>query len=69
MVDLDFQKGDRHRTGTVQIKAWVPEELRDEFFSACTTQGVTASTVLRGLLTAYVQQIRHAQAFGGASRG
>lgn len=69
MADLDFQKGDRHRAGTVQIKAWVPGELRDEFSSACNVQGVTASMVLRGLLAAYIQQVRHAQALQEASHG
>lgn len=69
MANLDFQKNDRHRAGTVQIKAWVPAPLRDEFFSVCTAQGVTASTVLRGLLTAYIQQVRHAQVSEGASHG
>lgn len=51
------KKNDRHRDGSVQLKVWLPDELKNEFASVCAVQGVCASVVLRGLLTAYVQQI------------
>lgn len=56
---------DRHRTGSVQMKVWVPDDLKYEFTSLCALQGVCASVVLRGLLAAYVQRAsgaRHGQA-------
>ncbi|PLC48027.1 hypothetical protein CR159_20285 [Pollutimonas subterranea] len=58
MENFDFQKRDRHREATVQLKAWIPAPLRDEFASVCATQQTTAASVLRGLLSAYVQQVR-----------
>ena len=45
----------RHRVGSVQIKAWLPKPLRDDFALACKSQGMSASAVLRGLLLAYIK--------------
>lgn len=45
----------RHRPFSVQLKAWIPSQLRDDFAAACRAQGMTSSTVLRGLLLAYVK--------------
>lgn len=47
---------DRHRPDSVQFKAWIPQQLRVEFTEVCTSQGMTASAVLRGLLVAYIQK-------------
>ena len=57
--------GDRHRAGSVQMKVWVPNDLKNEFASLCAVQGLCASVVLRGLLAAYVERAsgaRHGQA-------
>ncbi|WP_407278235.1 hypothetical protein U5817_17365 [Aromatoleum evansii] len=45
---------DRHRAGSVQMKVWLSADLKNNFASVCATQGVSASTVLRGLVAAYV---------------
>ena len=45
---------DRHRAGTVQLKAWVPAELRQAFLSTCTARGLAASVVLRAVMQAYI---------------
>lgn len=45
---------DRHRAGMVQLKTWVPSNLKNEFASVCALQGLCASVVLRGLLAAYI---------------
>lgn len=45
----------RHRAGSVQLKAWLPRPLRDDFNQACKSQGMSASAVLRGLLLAYIK--------------
>ncbi len=48
---------DRHRKGSVQLKAWVPAELRARFNEACKTQGVPAASVLRDMMEAYCAQV------------
>jgi hypothetical protein len=47
---------DRHRAGSVQMKIWLSGDLKNEFTSLCTVQGICASAVLRGLLAAYIQR-------------
>lgn len=64
-LKIKTEKSSRHRAGSVQMKVWVPEDLKNEFASLCAVQGVCASVVLRGLLAAYVQRaagIQHGQA-------
>lgn len=61
MGNLVSQKRGMHRQGSVQLKTWVPAALRDEFASVCARQQVTAASVLRGLLSAYVEQMRPTQ--------
>ncbi|WP_157644027.1 hypothetical protein [Burkholderia ubonensis] len=48
---------DRHRTGSVQLKAWLPETLRSRFNSCCKAQGVPAAAVLRDLMEAYCAHV------------
>lgn len=48
------QSSDRHRAGSVQMKVWLSAELKNDFASVCALQRVCASTVLRGLVSAYV---------------
>lgn len=50
----------RHRPGSVQLKAWLPKPLRDDFTQACKSQGMCASAVLRGLLLAYIESVAKA---------
>lgn len=50
----------RHRAGSVQLKAWLPRPLRDDFAQACKSQGMSASAVLRGLLLAYIKSVAKA---------
>ncbi len=56
---------DRHRKGSVQLKAWVPEELRAQFNDACKTPGVPAASVLRDMMEAYCAQVAAAVASAG----
>lgn len=46
---------DRHRD-LVQMKAWVPADLKTEFVTRCKLQDASASDVLRGLMVAFVAQ-------------
>ncbi len=56
MKILTSQRNDRHRRDSAQLKVWMPITLKNEFASLCALQGVCASDVLRGLLTAYIKQ-------------
>lgn len=47
---------DRHRPGSVQLKTWLPAELKNDFASQCALRGASASEVLRELIAAYVRQ-------------
>lgn len=44
---------ERHRD-LVQMKAWVPADLKAEFVTRCKLQNASASDVLRGLIVAFV---------------
>lgn len=46
---------DRHRA-LVQMKAWVPADLKAEFVTRCELQGASASDVMRGLMVAFIAQ-------------
>lgn len=48
---------DRHSPDSVQLKAWVPKQLRTRFHACCLAQGAPAAAVLRDLLTAYCSQV------------
>lgn len=48
---------DRHRAGSVQLKAWLPETLRDQFNASCKSQGMPAAVVLRELMEAYISHV------------
>lgn len=52
-MNTPSKKG-RHCPSSVQLKAWVPTELRADFAKVCAARGLTVSSVLRGLLLAYV---------------
>ena len=55
---------DRHRAGSVQLKAWLPETLRERFKQCCAIQGVPVSETLRDLMEAYCLHVdaeSHAQ--------
>ena len=45
---------DRHRTDATQLKVWLSKQLHAEFTSVCISQKMTVSSVLRGLLVAYI---------------
>ncbi|MBN8498508.1 hypothetical protein [Accumulibacter sp.] len=60
-LKIKTEKSGRQRAGSVQMKIWLPEDLKNEFASLCAVQGVCASVVLRGLLAAYVQRAAGAQ--------
>jgi len=47
---------DMHRVGSVQLKIWLPEELRTSFAAVCTETGDTTSRTLRHLMQAYIKQ-------------
>lgn len=55
MTEERVSRRGRHRPASVQLKAWIPSQLRDDFAAACRGRGMTSSTVLRGLLLAYVK--------------
>lgn len=46
---------DRHRD-LVQMKTWVPADLKAEFVTLCKLQDTSASDVLRGFMVAFVAQ-------------
>ncbi|KVP17273.1 hypothetical protein [Burkholderia ubonensis] len=48
---------DRHKSGSVQLKAWLPEALRSRFNACCKAQGVPAAAVLRDLMEAYCAHV------------
>ncbi|MGC3965162.1 MAG: hypothetical protein QM803_18095 [Rhodocyclaceae bacterium] len=50
------KSGGQHRAGMVQMKTWLPNELKNDFASLCAVQGLRASVVLRSLLAAYVSR-------------
>jgi hypothetical protein len=51
------KSADRHRAGSVQLKAWLPESLRDRFNTSCKAQGMPAAAVLRELMEAYCAHV------------
>lgn len=48
---------DRHDKDSVQLKAWVPRDLRERFHRSCQQQGVPAASVLRDMIEAYCAQV------------
>jgi hypothetical protein len=60
---------DRHSPDSVQLKAWVPRQLRARFNACARAQGVPAAEVLRDLLTAYCSQVESLGAGAAAGEG
>ena len=61
---MALRNTDRHHKDSVQLKAWVPRDLRERFRLSCQQQGVPAASVLRDMIEAYC-----AQAAAGAESG
>lgn len=51
------QTSDRHDKDSVQLKAWVPRDLRERFHRSCHQQGVPSASVLRDMIEAYCAQV------------
>ena len=47
-------KSDRHDPNTIIIRAWLPRDLRNDFYAACATDNKTASEVLRSLIREFI---------------
>lgn len=56
MEERNTRPNDRHRPGSVQLKAWLPAELKNDFASQCALRGASASEVLRELIAACIRQ-------------
>lgn len=55
MEQSNTRPNDRHRPGSVQLKAWLPAELKNDFASHSALRGASASEVLRDLIAAYIR--------------
>lgn len=55
MSSTSKTKRDRHRD-LVQMKTWVPADLKAEFVTRCKLLDASASDVLRGLMVAFIAQ-------------
>lgn len=53
---MSQRNSDRHDKDSVQLKAWVPRELRERFHHSCQQQGVPAASVLRDMIAAFCVQ-------------
>jgi predicted DNA-binding protein len=54
-ICVPHRKTDRHSSDTVALTFRVPTELRTNFSALCHNKGLSSSTVLRGLMTAFLR--------------